>query len=101
MEHKHPTELGFSTERLERVGLTAEGYIERGEVSGVVVAIARGGAIGYLRAYGSRGRAPPSTQFWIDPEEEIAAVLLLQRVPGFSSGITDDLYTGVYQSLID
>ncbi|MFP4114148.1 MAG: serine hydrolase domain-containing protein [Spirochaetota bacterium] len=57
-----------------------------------------------LTEYGSAGRyswgGAASTLFWVDPEERLAVVLLLQRVPGFSSRITDDLYTTVYQALV-
>jgi len=55
--------------------------------------------------YGSPGRfswgGAASTFFWVDPAEELAAVLMLQLVPAFSSRITDDLYASVYQAIVE
>ncbi len=55
--------------------------------------------------YGSPGRfswgGAASTLFWVDPAEELAAVFMLQLVPGFSSRITDDLYASVYQAIVE
>ena len=59
----------------------------------------------YAREYGSVGQyswgGAANTHFWVDPHEEISAVVMLQRVPAFEIQITDDIRTAVYQALID
>jgi CubicO group peptidase (beta-lactamase class C family) len=42
-----------------------------------------------------------STNFWIDPTEEIIGVLLTQIYPGYTYPTTNDFRTAVYQALID
>ncbi|HKJ86423.1 MAG TPA: serine hydrolase domain-containing protein [Spirochaetia bacterium] len=59
----------------------------------------------YAREYGSVGQyswgGAANTHFWIDPQERISAVVMLQRVPAFEIQITDDIRTAVYQALVD
>jgi len=52
----HPEHLGFSPPRLERVTAAYQGYIDRGELPGAVLLIARGDKIAYLRAVGYQDR---------------------------------------------
>ena len=47
-----PAELGLSPDRLERIDGLVNGLIERQEIAGAVVAIARHGSVGYLEAFG-------------------------------------------------
>ncbi|MEZ4702272.1 MAG: serine hydrolase domain-containing protein [Rhodothermales bacterium] len=49
-----PEELGFSTQRLERLTDVLQGYVDRGQMSGSVVLVARHGQIAYLKAFGQR-----------------------------------------------
>lgn len=49
-----PEDHGMSSERLQRVESVVRGYIERGEVAGVVTAVARGGERVLLDAIGHR-----------------------------------------------
>src|SRR4051812_15577751 len=51
-----PEQLGFSSERLQRLTDTYQGYVDRGELPGAVLLIARGDKIAYLRAIGYQDR---------------------------------------------
>ncbi len=52
----HPEQLGFSPPRLERITAAYQGYVDRGELPGAVLLIARGDKIAYLRAVGFQDR---------------------------------------------
>ena len=52
----HPAEIGLSPERLERISATLRNDVERRLIPGAVMAIARGGRIGYAEAFGWRDR---------------------------------------------
>ncbi len=52
----HPAEIGLSPERLERISATLRNDVERRLLPGAVMAIARGGRIGYAEAFGWRDR---------------------------------------------
>jgi len=52
----HPESLGFSPTRLQRLTDTYQGYIDRGELPGAVLLIARGNQIAYLQALGYQDR---------------------------------------------
>lgn len=52
----NPAQLGFSPERLQRVTDTYQGYVDRGELPGAVLLIARGDKIVYLRPIGYQDR---------------------------------------------
>ena len=49
-----PESVGMSTQRLRRLDRNLEGYVERGEVAGVVALIARRGKVVYHRSFGQR-----------------------------------------------
>jgi CubicO group peptidase (beta-lactamase class C family) len=51
-----PEDAGLSSERLERLTLALEEYVERDELAGSVTLIARRGKIAYLQAVGQRDR---------------------------------------------
>src|SRR3954470_12867491 len=51
-----PEQLGFSPERLQRLTDTYQGYVDRGELPGAVLLIARGDKIAYLQAIGYQDR---------------------------------------------
>ncbi len=51
-----PEQLGFSSARLQRLTDAYQGYVDRGELPGAVLLIARGGKIAYLRAIGYQDR---------------------------------------------
>src|ERR1051326_2213846 len=51
-----PEELGFAPDRLKRITDVYQGYVDRGELPGAVVAIARNGKAAYLQSIGDRDR---------------------------------------------
>jgi CubicO group peptidase (beta-lactamase class C family) len=66
---------------------------------GVIMDITQSTQRGSVGSYGWGGWA--STQFWIDPVEEIIGILLLQYLPSKSYPIREDFRNAVYQALID
>jgi CubicO group peptidase (beta-lactamase class C family) len=56
--------------------------------------------MGSVGTHGWGGMA--STTFWIDPQEDMTAILMTQYIPGDDSHpVTDEFYTLVYQALVD
>jgi CubicO group peptidase (beta-lactamase class C family) len=51
-----PEELGFATDRLERITNVFQGYVDNGQLPGAVVLIVRNDKIAYLKAFGYRDR---------------------------------------------
>jgi CubicO group peptidase (beta-lactamase class C family) len=51
-----PEELGFATDRLERITNAFQGYVDNGQLPGAVVLIARNDKIAYFKAFGYRDR---------------------------------------------
>jgi CubicO group peptidase (beta-lactamase class C family) len=61
---KAPEEVGLSSERLERLSAALKAGVDKGEIPGAVVLIARNGKIAYFSAFGFRDReagAPMTT----------------------------------------
>jgi CubicO group peptidase (beta-lactamase class C family) len=52
----NPEQLGFSPTRLQRLTQAYQGYVDRGELPGAVLLIARGGKIAYLETIGFQDR---------------------------------------------
>ena len=52
----HPEQLGFSAQRLQRLTDVYKGYVDRGELPGAVLLIARGDKIVYAEAIGFQDR---------------------------------------------
>ena len=52
----NPGDLGFAVDRLERVTLAFQGYVDNGQLPGAVVLIARKDKIAYFRAFGFQDR---------------------------------------------
>ena len=61
LPHADAEALGFSPERLERVGAMIEDAIEQEQLAGAVALIARRGQIAYLEAFGERDRESRSS----------------------------------------
>jgi CubicO group peptidase (beta-lactamase class C family) len=83
-----PAALGFAPERLDRLTQAFQGYVERGELPGAVVLIARDGRIAYYRAFGHRdaARTQPMTTDAIfrlasmtKPIVSVAAMMLVEE----------------------
>jgi len=53
---ERPEEIGLSSERLAHASATIKNDVERGLIPGAVLAIARGGRVGYAEAIGYRDR---------------------------------------------
>jgi CubicO group peptidase (beta-lactamase class C family) len=53
---ERPEQVGLSSERLDRITSVITADVERGAIPGAVLAIARGGRIGYAEAIGYRDR---------------------------------------------
>jgi CubicO group peptidase (beta-lactamase class C family) len=51
-----PEELGFATDRLERITNAFQGYVDNGQLPGAVVLIVRNDKIAYFKAFGYRDR---------------------------------------------
>jgi CubicO group peptidase (beta-lactamase class C family) len=51
-----PEELGFAPDRLKRITDVYQGYVDRGELPGAVVAIARNGKLAYIDSIGYQDR---------------------------------------------
>src|SRR5262245_42715999 len=53
---KTPEEVGLSSERLERLSAAFKAGVDKGEIPGAVVLIARKGKVAYFSAFGFRDR---------------------------------------------
>jgi CubicO group peptidase (beta-lactamase class C family) len=51
-----PEDVGFSTERLKRLGTVIQSDVDKGAIPGAVVLLARKGKVAYLEAFGFRDR---------------------------------------------
>jgi CubicO group peptidase (beta-lactamase class C family) len=51
-----PEDLGLSSARLQRLDTAARGFVERGEIAGAVVLLARRGRVAHFEAYGQMDR---------------------------------------------
>lgn len=56
-------------------------------------------AHGSVGEYGWGGAA--TTRFWVDPQNDLVLVVLLQLMPGFCRPIVDDVHTAVYQAILE
>ena len=52
----HPEQIGFSPERLKRITEVYQGYVDRGELPGAVIVIARDDKLAYAEAIGFQDR---------------------------------------------
>ena len=47
-----PEEVGLSSTRLEHLRAAAQGYVDRGELAGLITLVARQGEVAHLEYYG-------------------------------------------------
>ncbi len=83
-----PERLGFSAERLRRIGEVFTADVERGDIPGAVVAVARGGTTVFCEAFGFRDR-PSGDPMRVDsifrgasstkPVAAVAAMMLVEE----------------------
>lgn len=65
----------------------------------VMMDVAQSGMMGSVGLHGWGGWA--STHFWVDPQEQLIGILMLQYLPSGTYPITNGFRTLVYQALID
>jgi CubicO group peptidase (beta-lactamase class C family) len=65
----------------------------------VLLDLGKGQMLGSVGNYGWSGAA--NTNFWIDPQEELIGILMLQCMPDRVYPVTDDFRLLTYQALID
>jgi CubicO group peptidase (beta-lactamase class C family) len=84
----HPESLGFSATRLARIGAWYQARVQTGDLTGAVLAIARGDDLAYFQAIGFQDRAKtismrPNSIFWIasmtKPITSVAAMILVEE----------------------
>ena len=56
----HPEKVGFSSDRLQYLSKVLQGYVDDGELPGVVALVARRGKVAYLEAFGQQDRESAS-----------------------------------------
>ncbi len=66
---------------------------------GVAMDVAQLGMVGSVGQHGWSGMA--ETDFWIDPQEQLIGILLVQYMPFGAHPIASDFKTLVYQALVD
>jgi CubicO group peptidase (beta-lactamase class C family) len=66
---------------------------------GVLMGLAQSGIMGSVGNFRWSGWA--NTHFWVDPQEQLIGILMLQYIPGGTYPVTDDFKTLVYQALVD
>jgi CubicO group peptidase (beta-lactamase class C family) len=65
----------------------------------VLLDLGKGQSLGSLGNYGWSGAA--NTHFWIDPKEELIAILMTQFMPFGTHPVTPDFQLLTYQALVD
>ena len=65
----------------------------------VMMDVVQSGMMGSVGLHGWGGWA--NTHFWVDPQEQLIGILMLQYVPSSTYPVTNDFRTLVYQALID
>jgi CubicO group peptidase (beta-lactamase class C family) len=65
----------------------------------VLLDVPQAGVMGSVGSHGWAGWA--STYFWVDPQEQLIGILLLQYIPSGTYPISEDFRTAVYQALIE
>jgi CubicO group peptidase (beta-lactamase class C family) len=66
---------------------------------GMVIDLAQTQALGSVGTYGWGGAA--STNFWIDPQEELIGVFMTQFMPSGTYPVVEDVRAAVYQAIVD
>jgi CubicO group peptidase (beta-lactamase class C family) len=66
---------------------------------GVILDVARSRMLGSAGSYGWGGAA--GTKFWIDPQEDLVGLLMIQFMPGGHYPIASDFQVLAYQAIVD
>jgi CubicO group peptidase (beta-lactamase class C family) len=88
-------------------GLPAGVYLDNDPTSGVgfglgvsvLLDVGKVKLLGSVGNYGWGGAA--NTNFWIDPQEELIGILMLQVMPSNTYPVTPDFRILTYQALVD
>jgi len=100
--------LGRKTVELMRANHLADGiFVDNDPKSGlgfglgvsVLLDLGKGQTLGSVGNYGWGGAA--NTNFWIDPQEELIGILMLQFMPSGTYPVTPDFHILAYQALVD
>ncbi len=65
----------------------------------VMMDVAQSGMMGSVGLHGWGGWA--NTHFWVDPQEQLIGILMVQYIPSGTYPVTTDLRTLVYQALVE
>ena len=65
----------------------------------VLLDVPQAGVMGSVGSHGWAGWA--STYFWVDPQEQLIGILMVQYIPSGTYPIAEDFRTAVYQALVD
>ena len=74
LPHVKPAKIGLSAERLNQIAPMVDAEIEKGNLSGCVVAIGRSGHIGYLESFGHRQIEPAAEPMTNDTVFDLASL---------------------------
>lgn len=66
---------------------------------GMAIDLAQTQALGSAGTYGWGGAA--STNFWVDPQEQLIGVFMTQLMPNGTYPVVDDFRVAVYQAILD
>jgi len=66
---------------------------------GMTIDLAQTQALGSVGRYGWGGAA--STNFWIDPQEDLIGIFMTQLMPSGTYPVVDDFRVAVYQAIVD
>ncbi len=100
--------LGRKTVELMTTNHLADGvYVDNDPIRGlgfglgvsVLLNLGKGQTLGSVGNYGWGGAA--NTNFWIDPQEELIGILMLQFMPSGTYPVIDDFRILTYQALVD
>ena len=69
-----PAEVGLSAERLGRIDGAVQRAVDRGEIPGAVVLVARRGRVAFRKAYGRRAKQPAAAPMTADTVFDLASL---------------------------
>ncbi len=74
LPHGKPSEVGLRADTLDRIDAAVNAVIEKGQLPGAVVLVARRGKIVFRRAYGLRARQPAEERMTVDTLFDLASL---------------------------
>ena len=96
MAASRPSETSLALVKMRMSGITpASGF---GLGVSVLMDLGRSAALGSVGNYGWSGAA--NTHFWVDPQEQLVGLLMLQYMPSDTYPVVADFRNQVYQALV-